>query len=141
MEHSLSHVVREFEHEREILGGLAKKELEDVRMTASRLKGMLDRKSQEMRHIRVRYYTYLKKLAQHVLSQRSQVERFFIDALDLVRKEVKKEKEAAKKAAQLEHNKRMRHVKSFIYFRSWQNRQLKKRHHPSNLKTQPTFMI
>lgn len=102
MEHSLSHVVREFEHEREILGGLAKKELDDVRKTASRLKSMLDRKTQEMKHIR--------NLAQHVLSQRTQVEKFFIDALDLVRKEVKKEKEAAAKAAQIEFNRQMRHV-------------------------------
>lgn len=56
MEHSLSHVVREFEHEREIIGSLARKELEDVRSVAVKLKKRLEKKTQEMQHIRVSYF-------------------------------------------------------------------------------------
>ena len=53
MEHSLSHVVREFEYEREIIGNLAKKELQQVRELATKLKARLERKTREMQHIRV----------------------------------------------------------------------------------------
>ncbi|KAJ3400609.1 hypothetical protein HDV05_001009, partial [Chytridiales sp. JEL 0842] len=38
MEHSLSHVVREFEHERELIGKLARKELDEVRKVATKLR-------------------------------------------------------------------------------------------------------
>jgi dsDNA-specific endonuclease/ATPase MutS2 len=61
MEHSLSHVVREFEHEREIIGNLARKELEDVRLVAIKLKKRLEKKTQEMLHIRVLFSTCSKK--------------------------------------------------------------------------------
>ena len=53
MEHSLSHVVREFEYEREIIGSMAKQELDQVRLIAKRLRTNLDRKTLEMRHIKV----------------------------------------------------------------------------------------
>ena len=53
MEHSLSHVVREFEYEREIIGSLAKKELQEVRDVAAKLKQRLEKKTVEMQHIRV----------------------------------------------------------------------------------------
>jgi hypothetical protein len=53
MEHSLSHVVREFEYEREIIGKLAKKELNEVREFANKLKKKLEKKTKEMQHIRV----------------------------------------------------------------------------------------
>jgi hypothetical protein len=57
MEHSLSHVVREFEYEREIIGNLAKKELQEVREVATKLKTRLERKTREMQHIRVIFVT------------------------------------------------------------------------------------
>ena len=53
MEHSLSHVVREFEHEREILGNLARRELEEVKRVADQLRTNLARKTIEMKHIKV----------------------------------------------------------------------------------------
>ena len=53
MEHSLSHVVREFEHEREIIGKLARKELDSVRKVAEKLRDNLERKTMEMKHIKV----------------------------------------------------------------------------------------
>lgn len=54
MEHSLTHVVREFEHERDIIGRMAKKELEDVRRIALKLRNNLTKKTAEMKHIKVR---------------------------------------------------------------------------------------
>ncbi|KAJ3395714.1 hypothetical protein CcCBS67573_g05106 [Chytriomyces confervae] len=104
MEHSLSHVVREFEHEREIIGKLARKELNEVRKVASRLKENLNVKTYEMKHI--------KRLAQHVLDQRTKLEKFFMDALDTVRNEIQKERQDAKKAAHTDYNRKIREVMS-----------------------------
>lgn len=55
MEHALSHVVREFEHERDIIGRMAKRELDEVRKVAGQLKESLDRKTREMRQIKVSF--------------------------------------------------------------------------------------
>ncbi|KAJ3074238.1 hypothetical protein HDU98_011806 [Podochytrium sp. JEL0797] len=104
MEHSLSHVVREFEHEREIIGKLARKEINEVKKVATRLRENLEVKSYEMKHI--------KRLAQHVLDQRTKLEKFFMDALDHVRTQIVKEREMAKKAAHNTYNRRIREVMS-----------------------------
>ena len=53
MENALSHVVREFEHEREVIGKLARKELDEVRKVALQLREKLDKRTQEMRYIKV----------------------------------------------------------------------------------------
>ncbi|KAJ1556530.1 hypothetical protein HK405_002621, partial [Cladochytrium tenue] len=100
MEHSLSHVVREFEHERGAIGRLARRELDEVRRIADRLRENLERKSVEMRHI--------KRLAQHVLDQRSDLERFFMDALDHVREQAAAQKDEARRRARADYNRRMR---------------------------------
>ena len=68
MEHSLSHVVREFEHEREIIGKLARKELDEVRKVAMRLKENLNRKTQEMKHIKV-FFLFSFKMHHPVLNE------------------------------------------------------------------------
>ncbi|KAJ3037794.1 hypothetical protein HDV00_001295 [Rhizophlyctis rosea] len=102
MEHALSHVVREFEHEREIIGRLARRELEEVRRVAEGLKAKLERRGMEMRHV--------KRLAQHILDQRTDLERFFMDALDTVRGEILREREQARREAQAEYHRRLRAV-------------------------------
>ncbi|KAJ3004874.1 UNVERIFIED_CONTAM: hypothetical protein HDU68_004864 [Siphonaria sp. JEL0065] len=104
MEHSLSHVVREFEHEREIIGKLARRELNEVRKVAARLRENLEVKSYEMKHI--------KRLAQHVLDQRTKLERFFMDAFDHVRCQLQRECEQTKKQAYTNYNKKIREVMS-----------------------------
>ncbi|KAJ3392087.1 hypothetical protein HDU84_004796 [Entophlyctis sp. JEL0112] len=106
MEHSLSHVVREFEHEREIIGKLARKELNEVRKVTVKLRENLEIKTYEMKHI--------KRLAQHILDQRTRLEKFFMDALDHVRKQIQKEAEASKKAAHAEYNHKIREVYFFV---------------------------
>ncbi|KAJ3398219.1 hypothetical protein HDV05_002656, partial [Chytridiales sp. JEL 0842] len=55
---------------------------------------------------------HIKRLAQHVLDQRTDLERFFMDALAHVRENVQKEKESRRKLAQADYNKRMRDVLS-----------------------------
>lgn len=54
MEHSLTHVVREFEQERKIIGDIAKKELEGVKKVVLDLTTKLATKAVEMRHIKVK---------------------------------------------------------------------------------------
>lgn len=108
MEHSLSHVVREFEHEREIIGKLARKELDSVRKVAEKLRDNLERKTMEMKHI--------KRLAQHVLDQRTDLERFFMDALDQVREYLQQERDDEKRAARVDYNKRIRAVMKSVPF-------------------------
>ena len=53
MEHSLTHVVQEFEQERKIIGKMAKSELEEVKKVVYDLSSRLARKAVEMRHIKV----------------------------------------------------------------------------------------
>ncbi|KAK6099782.1 hypothetical protein MT418_001167 [Batrachochytrium dendrobatidis] len=100
MEHSLSHVVREFEYERTIIGDLARHELNQVREVADKLRASLARKTLEMKHI--------KRLAQHILNQRTELEQFFLEALEMVKSEMKKAREKQLKEAQMEYDKRMR---------------------------------
>jgi hypothetical protein len=53
MEHSLTHVVQEFEQERIMIGDIAKKELEGVKKVVMDLTTKLATKAVEMRHIKV----------------------------------------------------------------------------------------
>ena len=53
MEHSLSHVVQEFEHERSIIGRVAHEELEQVKKVVQELSKRLATKTVEIRHIKV----------------------------------------------------------------------------------------
>lgn len=53
MEHALSHVVKEFEQERDAIGSIARQELEGVRKVVRRLRSNLSRKAIEMKHIKV----------------------------------------------------------------------------------------
>ena len=54
LEHSLSFVSREFEHERKLIGEMARKELDEVRTLADVLRKRLKKKTEEMTFIRVR---------------------------------------------------------------------------------------
>ncbi|KAJ3091673.1 hypothetical protein HK102_013861 [Quaeritorhiza haematococci] len=104
MEFSLTHVVREFERERESIGRQSFRQLEEVRRQAEKLRENLTRKTQEMRHI--------KRLAQHILDQRTDLEKFFMDSLDHVRQEIQKERENMRKAAQADYHKKLRAILS-----------------------------
>ena len=53
MEHTLTHVVQDFEQERLAIGKLAKAELEEVKKVVLDLSNRLATKTIEMRHIKV----------------------------------------------------------------------------------------
>lgn len=89
MEHSLTHIVQEFEREREILASMTRTELDDMRSVASVLRENLRKKTSEMK--------YIRRLAFHIIRQRTDLERFFMDALEYVRMELKMEAERKKK--------------------------------------------
>ena len=59
--------------------------MEEVKTVIHDLSARLAKKTIEMKHI--------KRLAQHILDQRTEMEEFFMDSLEHVRKEIKKEKE------------------------------------------------
>ncbi|KAJ3356325.1 hypothetical protein GGF32_001537 [Allomyces javanicus] len=100
LEQTLSHVVREFEVERAILRSTAREELDEVKRLAAQLKLNLDRKTQEMR--------YIKKLANHILEQRTDVETFFMDALDHVRQEIARAQTQERKRRVQEYSQHLR---------------------------------
>lgn len=82
LEQSLSQVIRDFERERERLIVKAKKEMEDYVLESEGMKKLLKHKTREQGKI--------KKLAQEIVSQRTEVEQFFLDALDTVKEEIQK---------------------------------------------------
>lgn len=103
MEHALSHVVKEFEVERDLIGKLAREELDEVRKVVRRLRSNMARKSMEMKHIKI--------LAQHILNQRSELEKFFMEALDYVKESIKADAQKRAKEQDM-HN----HARRNVYF-------------------------
>ncbi|KAJ3260990.1 hypothetical protein HK103_006945 [Boothiomyces macroporosus] len=109
MEHALTHVVTEFEQERQLIGQLAKKELEEVKKVVTDLTNRLKTKSIEMKHIKVLFINR-KRLAQHILDQRTELEVFFMEALETVKEEQRKLKIEQMKRYQESYKQNMRDV-------------------------------
>lgn len=80
LEQTLTQMVREFDIEREILERQIESELKISKEEISRLQRQLELRNKEMNHV--------KLLAKNLLSQRSSVESFFLDALEHVKKEI-----------------------------------------------------
>jgi len=80
LEKSLSHIVREFETERQSILRKAKIENESSKTEISKLRRTLELKTKEMNKV--------KKLAKNILDQRTEIERFFLEALEQVKHEV-----------------------------------------------------
>jgi len=80
LEQSLRHAVREFEVEQGALLAKTNDEMEWSRTEVAKLQRVVQLKTKEMNKV--------KKLARNILDQRTEVERFFLDALDQVKKEV-----------------------------------------------------
>lgn len=102
MEHALTHVVQEFEQERQAIGKMTKAELDEVTKVVTDLSNRLATKTIEMRHI--------KRLAQHILDQRTEMEEFFMESLEHVKNEMKKEKTRDLKRNQEKYKQSMREV-------------------------------
>jgi uncharacterized membrane protein len=80
LEKSLSLVITEFEAERASLAEKTKIENESAKNEISKLQRTVDLKTREMNKI--------KRLARNILEQRTDIERFFLDALEQVKKEI-----------------------------------------------------
>eukprot|EP00164_Ancoracysta_twista_P001657 GFYU01002176.1.p1 GENE.GFYU01002176.1~~GFYU01002176.1.p1 ORF type:complete len:499 (+),score=186.02 GFYU01002176.1:200-1696(+) len=82
LEVSLSQVVRDFERERENMKMKQSKDKEEARIESSGLRHLVKLRTKELQNI--------KKLAQVILAQRTDLEDFFLQALDHVKSEVAK---------------------------------------------------
>jgi len=80
LESSLSLCVREFDAEQMALVTRTHAESESAREEVSRLQRTIELKSKEMNRV--------KKLAKNILDQRTDVERFLLDALQHVKGEI-----------------------------------------------------
>jgi len=85
LERSLSQVVRDFEKEHELRAEKMRKELEEATLDAAGLRQLVKLKNKELRNI--------KKLAQTILDQRTEVEQYFLEALEQVKSEIRKERD------------------------------------------------
>ena len=100
LERSLSSVVRDFEKEKDIIVTKSKQNINELTLTNGGLKQLLRLKNKELKNIR--------NLAQVILNQRTEVEQYFLDALDQVKNEIKKKKEDEHKLAVSEYRQQMR---------------------------------
>jgi len=82
--------IERFRHRTKELKSTVHKELEDATLDASGLRRLIKIKNKELRH--------MKSLAATILSQRSEVEQFFLESLDEVKNEIRKEKRKEKLA-------------------------------------------
>lgn len=80
LEKSLSHVVREFETELVSQKDVARIENDSSFVEISKLQRVVDLKTKEMNRV--------KKLAKNILEQRTEMERFFLEALEQVKLEI-----------------------------------------------------
>ncbi|RNA19192.1 basal body-orientation factor 1-like [Brachionus plicatilis] len=99
LEKSLSQVVREFETERESVIYRCKLETESSAIELEKVKRTLELKNSEMNKV--------KKLAKNILEQRSDIERFFLEALDYVKKQIVINRNEYRKEANQMYNSRM----------------------------------
>ena len=100
LERSLSSVVRDFEKEKEIIITKSKQSIDELSLTNGGLKQLLRLKNKELKNIR--------NLAQVILNQRTEVEQYFLDALEQVKDEIKKNKSDQHKLALSEYRSQMR---------------------------------
>eukprot|EP00736_Rhodelphis_marinus_P004159 Rmarinus@m.18301 len=128
LERSLTHVVREFEKERERLASRSKQELDEAQLEIQGLRKLVKVKNRELKLVR--------KLGQEILDQRTEVEQFFLDALSQVKEQIKRKKDEDHKRFVQEYHKQinqatMRKDVKFPTIRRLQD--MHPRHDPSSL--------
>ena len=89
LERALDQLVRDFEKQKEKLKHKAERDLEDLALEKSGLQRLLDVKSKELKKMR--------KLARHILEQRSEVEQFFLEALEETKLQIARAREAERR--------------------------------------------
>lgn len=80
MEQSLSHMAREFSTEKRSMNERFRIETEASKIELAKLQRIIELKSKEMNKV--------KRLAKNILDQRTELERFFLEALDTVKREI-----------------------------------------------------
>ena len=80
LEQSLTVVIREFEHEKQLLEERQAQQLASSSSELVTLKRRCELQEREMNHV--------KRLARKILQERSEVEQFFLEALAHVKKEI-----------------------------------------------------
>jgi DNA repair exonuclease SbcCD ATPase subunit len=103
LEHSLSFVIREFEHERALIQDLTRKELDDVRSVTDYLQERLKEKTQEIQNLRA--------LGKYIYNSRSDIERFFLESLEYVRQQKVLEKQRHREEMQKKYREHIRQVR------------------------------
>lgn len=99
LEKSLAQMAREFETERANTVKKCRLELESSQIELDKLQKTLQLKTKEMSKV--------KKLAKNILEQRSDIERFFLDSLDFVKKQVITNRTEYRKEALQAYNAKM----------------------------------
>jgi len=95
LERSLSHVVRNFDKEQEQRTKKAGRELEEQTLDAAGLRALVKLKNKELRQV--------KGWAATILEQRGEVERFFLNALEEVKDEIRRRRSEEHTRAVLEY--------------------------------------
>lgn len=83
LEHSLQQVIQDFERERQAIQRTTQSQIADSQAESEALRRLVKLKTRELKNIR--------RLAQEVLLQRSDVETFLLSSLHIARKEVERE--------------------------------------------------
>lgn len=99
LEKSLSHVVQEFESERQLITDNARIESEAARVELAKLQRVIEMKTKEM--------VKVKRLAKNILDQRTELERFFLESLEQVQTEIATNQIQYRRDAQLAYQKKM----------------------------------
>lgn len=82
LEKSLHHMMKEFENQKEVCTKESNQEIEVCKSEIERLKQILELKAKEMNKV--------KRLARSILEQRTELETFFIEAINYVKHEIGK---------------------------------------------------
>uniref|UniRef100_A0A7S2UZS8 Cilia- and flagella-associated protein 157 n=1 Tax=Fibrocapsa japonica TaxID=94617 RepID=A0A7S2UZS8_9STRA len=91
------------QHERESSKNKTAKQLEDKSLEAQGLRQLLTLKNKEIRQI--------KKLAKTILDQRTEVEQYFLDALEEVKAGIREERQVKHRAALADYKNRVREAR------------------------------
>lgn len=100
LERTISQIVREFEVEKEKWKFDYVKERDETKIEIDGMKQLVRLKNRELKNLR--------RLAQVVLDQRTEVETYFIEALEQVKSEIRKDKAEQQKASMENYRKQMR---------------------------------
>ncbi|XP_045186628.2 basal body-orientation factor 1-like [Mercenaria mercenaria] len=99
LEHSLSHMAREFNTEKKALMERFRIETEASKIELAKLQRIIELKTKEMNKV--------KRLAKNILDQRTELERFFLEALDSVKSEIAANQEQYRHDAQRAYQEKM----------------------------------